>query len=62
MLQSKGVESWWGCSDSDSDSGLLVGSDSGSNSDSDSGSEMKYKISKTSIVERVSAAQAIKET
>ena len=48
----RGAESWWGCSDSDSDSGLLVGSDSGP--------DTKYKINKTWIVERVSAIQAKK--
>ena len=36
-LTSRGAESWWGYSDSDSDSGLLIDSDSGSYSDSDSG-------------------------
>ena len=41
----------WDCSDSDTDFGLLI--DYGS----DSGSDTKYKISNTSIVERVSAVQ-----
>ena len=53
----RGAESWWGCSDSgsDSDSGLLI------DSDSDSGSDTKYKINNTLIVEQVSAAQAKKK-
>ena len=59
MVNSRGAESWWGCSDSgsDSDSGLLVGSDS----DSDSGPDAKYKINNTLIVERISAVQAKKK-
>ena len=52
----QGAESWWGCSDSDSDSGLLIDSDSGS--DSDSGYDTKNKINNTLIVERVFAVQA----
>ena len=44
---SRGAESWWGCSDSGSDSGFLIDSDSDSSlvattpgdSDSDSGSD-----------------------
>ena len=43
----RGAESWWGCSDSDSDSRLLIDSDSGYDSDSDSGSDTKYKINST---------------
>ena len=43
----RGAESWWGCSDSDSGSALLIDSDSGS----DPGSDAKYKISNTLIVE-----------
>ena len=60
--RSRGAESWWGCSDSDSDSGFLAGSDPGSDSDSDSDSEpdAKYKINKTLIVDRVSAVRAKK--
>ena len=53
-ISTRGAESWWGCSDSGSDSGLLI--------DSDSGSHTKYKINNTLIVERVSAVQAKKET
>ena len=55
----RGEGSWWGCSDSssDSDSGLLT--DSGSYSDS--GSDTKYKINNTLIVGQVSAAQAKKK-
>ena len=54
--QSRGAESLWGCSDSDSDSdfGLLIDSDSGS----DSGPDAKYKINNNLIVERVFAVQA----
>ena len=61
-LESRGAESWRGCSDSDSgsDSGFLIDSDSGSDSDSDSGSHTKYKIHTTFIVEQVSAVQAKK--
>ena len=55
----RGAESWWGCFDSDSDSGLLVGSDSGF--DSDSGPDAKYKINNTLIVKRISAVQAKKK-
>ena len=55
-IRGRGAESWWGCSDSGSDSGLLI--DSGSGSDSDSGSDPKYKMSNIVIVERVSAVQA----
>ena len=53
ILFTRGAESWWGCSNSDSgsDSGLLIESDSGS------GSDTKYKINNTFIVERVSAVQ-----
>ena len=49
-METRGAESWWNCSDSnsDSDSGLLIDSDSGS--DSDSGPDMKYKINNTLIV------------
>ena len=52
VLCIRGVESWWGCSDSDfgSDSWLLIDSDSGS--DSDSGFDTKYKINKTLIFAR----------
>ena len=46
---SRGAESWWGCSSSRSDSGLLIDSDSGS--DSGSGSDSKYEINNTLIVE-----------
>ena len=52
----RGAESWWGCSDSET--GLLIDSDSGS--DSDLGSDAKYKINNTLIVERVSAVEARK--
>ena len=47
-VETRGAESWWGCSDSDSgsDSGLLIDSHSGS------GSNTKYKINNTLIVER----------
>ena len=55
---SRCAESWWCCSDSDSDSGLLIDSDSGSDSDSDSGLDTNYKINNTLIVERVFAVQA----
>ena len=51
-LQSRGAESWWGCFDSHSDSGLLI--------DSDSGTDTKYKTNNTLIVEGVSAVQAKK--
>ena len=54
LLCTKGAGSWWGCSDSGSDSRLLI------DSDSDSGSDTKYRINNTLIVERVSAAQARK--
>ena len=54
----RGAESWWGCSDSET--GLLIDSDSGSDSDSDLGSDAKYKINNTLIVERVSAVEARK--
>ena len=53
----RGAGLWWGCSDSDSDSGLLIDPDL----DSDSGPDKKYKINNTLIVERVSAVQAKKE-
>ena len=45
--KSRGAESWWGCSDSDSV--LLIDSDSHSDSDSDydSGCDTKYKINNT---------------
>ena len=39
QFRNRGAESWWGCSDSGSDSGLLIDSESGS--DSDSGSDTK---------------------
>ena len=52
----QGVESWWGCSDSDS--GLLI--DSVSGSDCDSGSDTKYKINNTLIVGGVSTVRAKK--
>ena len=50
----RGAESWWRCSDSDSesDSGLLI------DSDSDPGSDTKYKINNILIVERVFAIPA----
>ena len=54
----RGAGLWWGCSDSDSDSGLLIDSDL----DSDSGPDKKYKIINTLIVKRVSAVQAKKKT
>ena len=60
-VQIRGAESWWRCSDSDSDSGLLIDSDSGSDSSSDSGSDTKYKLNNTLIVERVSAVQVKKK-
>ena len=59
-LGSRGAESWWGCSDSGSDSGLLIDSDSDSDSDSDPGSDTHYKMNNTLIVERVFAIQAQK--
>ena len=42
MSEARGAESWWCCSDSDSDSGVLVGSNCYSDSDSysDSGSDV----------------------
>ena len=49
MVKCRGAESWWGCSDSDCDSVLLIDSDS--HSDSDSGCDTKYKINNTLIVE-----------
>ena len=51
IIQSRGAESWWGCSDSgsDSDSGFLINSDS--DSDSDSGFDAKYEINNTFIVD-----------
>ena len=55
MLDIRGAESWWGCSDSGC--GLLIDSDSGSDSDFD----VKYEINNTLIVERVSAVQAKRE-
>ena len=58
MGTARGAESWWGCSDSDSDSGFLIDSDIGSDSNSDSGPDTKYKINNTLIVERVFAVQA----
>ena len=63
IVNGRGAESWWGCSDSGSDSELLIDSDSYSDSDydSDSGSDVKYKISNTLIVKRVSAVQAKKK-
>ena len=51
IVVSRGVESWWGCSDS----GILI------DFDSDSGSDTKYKIINTLIVEKVSAVQARKK-
>ena len=42
-LKSRGAESWWGCFDSGSDSGLLIDSDFGS----DSGFDTKYAINNT---------------
>ena len=64
MGRSRGVESWWSCSDSDSDSdsGFLIDSDSGSDSDSDSGSDTKCKLNTTFIIERVSDVQGKKES
>ena len=56
ILAIRGAESWWGRSDSDSDSGPLIDSDSGS--DSDSGPDTKYEINNTLIVERFFAVQA----
>ena len=46
MVSTRGAESWWGCSHSDSgsESGLLIDSDSGSDFDSNSGSHAKYKV------------------
>ena len=49
----RGVESWWGYSDSES--GLL--NDYNSSSDSNSGSDKKYKITNTLIVKHVLAKQ-----
>ena len=52
ILYSRGAVSWWGCSDSGPDSGLLI--------DSHSGSDAKYEINNTLIFERNSAVQAKK--
>ena len=53
MPRIRGVESCWGCSNSGSDSSLLI--------DSNSRSDAKYKVNSTIIVGGVSAAQAQKE-
>ena len=57
LLDTRGAESWWGCSDSES--GSLI--DSGSDSDSGSESDTKYKTNNTLIVGRVSAVQTKKK-
>ena len=51
MVCSRGAESWWDCSDSGPDSGLLI------EFYSDAGFDMKYKINNTLIVEQLSAVQ-----
>ena len=60
-MYSRGAESWWGCSDSgsDTDSEPLIDSDSdsGSDSDSDSGFYAEYEITLYIIVEKVCAIQ-----